>query len=89
VLALSEKRAPELVAIEVGAVVAARRLHVRIGRALATLMHRRGTGSGMPYRTLWDLLEIRRDCVQADLITEETPVLAWERWLRQKVIHRG
>lgn len=79
---------PRVTFVEVGAVTQATRLHPRLGRLVAALARRWGRAESDPYRIPWARVVPTGDDVTVGLLAEETPALAWERWLRAHVIGR-
>jgi hypothetical protein len=79
---------PRVASVEVGVVTQASRLHPRLGRWAARLAKRWGKAAGDPYRIPWAQITMTGVNVTAGVEAEETPALAWERWLRAKVVGR-
>jgi hypothetical protein len=52
------------------------------------LARRWGIGRGEPFRIPWSQVRDIGIDVEVDLDVEQTPVLAWERWLSKHVIGR-
>src|SRR4051794_14511699 len=88
VIELRDGQPPRLAYIEVGTVVLARRLHPRLGRWAAALGRRWGLNQGQPYRIPWSLTRDIGIDVELDVKAGETPILDWERWLREHVVER-
>ena len=79
---------PRVTFIEVGAVTQATRLHPRLGRWVAALARKWGRATSDPYRVPWAQVVPTGNDVTVGVVAEETPALAWERWLRARVIGR-
>jgi hypothetical protein len=79
---------PRITAIEVGSVVQARRIGPRIARWVERLSERFGRMRPNPYRIAWSALEPGPHDYRVDAIAAELPQLAWEHWLRERVIRR-
>jgi hypothetical protein len=60
----------------------------RLAQWLAALARRWGIGRGEPFRIPWSQVRDIGIDVEVDLDVEQTPVLAWERWLSKHVIGR-
>ncbi len=88
VLEVERGRPPRVVAIEVGAVTLARRLHPALARWVVAWTRRLGVGSGEPLRV--PVGKIRKEDInlKADVDVRQTPAFAWERWLRDHVVGR-
>jgi sporulation protein YlmC with PRC-barrel domain len=79
---------PRITHIEVGAITQYRRIGARIARLVAALARRWGREHPDPYRIPWAQVVPTGIDVTVDVEAEETPALAWERWLRARVIGR-
>jgi hypothetical protein len=78
-----------VVALEVGALTLARRLHPRLGAWLAR--RRRQTGPAAPgaFRIPWATIRrIERNEIRLDLDATATPLWSLERWLAERIIAR-
>jgi hypothetical protein len=80
---------PRLIAIETGAVVMGRRLSRRLGRLIGRLWTRiGGPRYGKPFRIAWsDVTDVGTD-IHVSVALEETPLHAWQDWLRRHVVGR-
>jgi sporulation protein YlmC with PRC-barrel domain len=74
--------------IEVGAMTLGRRLHPRLERWAAAIERRLGVGKGKPFRIPYEKVRATGIDVDVDIDVERTPILAWQRWLREKIIRR-
>jgi hypothetical protein len=88
VMLIEENKRPRIAFIEVGAVTQARRLHPRLAKWIARLSKRFGIDRSDPFRIPWSKIIVSGIDVTAGVDAEETPALAWEKWLRRKVIGR-
>jgi hypothetical protein len=88
VMTLQNGQQPEITHIEIGAVTLANRLHPRFGRWVASRVKRFGVTSHDPYRVPWSKVVVSGVTVTVGVDGEKTDALAWERWLRRKVIGR-
>lgn len=88
VMELEQGVRPRVAFIEVGGVVQARRLHPRLASLVARLSKRFGVDSSDPCRFPWSQVVVSGIDVTVNVDAEETPALAWEKWLRRKVIGR-
>ena len=86
VVELRNDAPPRLVGLEVGGPTLGRRLHPRLGRWAAALGRRLGIGAGEPYRIPWEKVRDVGIDIDVDLDADETPVLAWEHWLREHIV---
>lgn len=74
--------------IEVGAMTLGRRLHPRLATWAAGLERWLGVGKGKPYRIPYEKVRDIGLDVDVGLDVERTPILAWQRWVREKIIKR-
>ncbi len=88
VLEWREDQPPRLAYIEVGAMTLGRRLHPRLERWAAAIERRLGVGKGEPYRIPFAKVRSIGLNIGVDLDVRETPVLAWQRWVRNHIIRR-
>jgi sporulation protein YlmC with PRC-barrel domain len=88
VMELRDGQPPRLAYIEVGMPVLARRLHPRLQRWVTALENKWGAKHSEPFRIPWSKVRDVGIDVDVDIDAEETPALAWEQWLREKVIKR-
>ena len=88
VIELCEDRPPRVVYIETGASVLAHRLHRRLGQWVEKLGERWGVRRGRPFRIEWAKVRDVGIDVDVDLDAEGTPLLAWEKWLKEKIVSR-
>jgi hypothetical protein len=79
---------PEVAAIEVGLAALLRRFGRRVAEAAARWERRLGVGSGEPLRVEAERITHVGKDVEVELEGGRTNALAWERWLRKKVIGR-
>jgi len=87
ILRVEDGAPPRVVAIELGAAVAAHRLHRRLGRWLDAAVRRRRWPIGRT-RIPWSrVIGVDVD-VRVDVDGDRTRVRALERWLRARVIAR-
>ncbi|MFE1746133.1 hypothetical protein [Coleofasciculus sp. H7-2] len=88
VMELRDGEPPRLAYIEVGATVLARRLHPRLERWVAAILNKWGAKHSQPFRIpLSKVRDVGID-VEVDLEAEATPALAYEQWLRDRIIGR-
>ncbi len=77
---------PEVAAIEVGIAALLRRFGRSVSDAAARWERRLGVGSGEPLRVEAErIAHIGKD-VEVDLEGGRTNALAWERWLRKRIV---
>ena len=88
VLELRAGKPPRVAALEVGPPALARRLHPALGRAWAGLERLLGAGDGEPHRIPFPrITAIERD-LRVDVRAASSPALAWERWLRRRLVDK-
>jgi hypothetical protein len=78
--------APRVARIECGFPVLARRIHPRIAQWVRALGERFGVRRGRTYRISWSRVKSIKIEIKLDLDADKTPALAWERWLRERVV---
>jgi hypothetical protein len=83
---LREGQPPRLLYIEQGGPVPWRRVRPRLGEWAERLGARWSVRGGQAYRIPWDKVREVGINVKIDVDADETPALAWERWLRDRVI---
>jgi sporulation protein YlmC with PRC-barrel domain len=87
-LHLSPGKPPRVASLVIGGGTAARRLHPRFAAWLLRWRHRWGPTDDKPLEVPWSqVLKIGID-VKVDLDAEGTPALAWEHWVRDRLIGR-
>jgi hypothetical protein len=79
---------PRVAWIECGGPVAWRRLHPRFGRWAAAVRRRLGPRQVEPARFPWSAVASHEPEVHVRVDAARTPAMAWELWLREKVVHR-
>jgi hypothetical protein len=88
IVELRDGQRPQVTYIEVGGTTLAYRLGDRLARWAMAWRRRWANGSPLSYRIPWSkVAEVGLD-IDLALDGEETPALAWERWLRDHVIGR-
>ena len=78
---------PRVAAIEVGASTLVNRAGTSLGRAFSAFMKRfrlRSDRAQVP----WSKIRVGLNQIHADIDCEDTPALAFELWLRKKVVGR-
>ncbi len=88
IVELREGQPPRLAYLEVGLPVLARRLHPRLEPWIAAIENKWGAKHSEPFRIPWSKVKDIGIDVDVEIDAEETPILAWEKWLREKVIKR-
>lgn len=87
VLELRDGAPPRVAYIEVGPITLLRRFSERLARWYARYDARFGAGRGTPYRIPWSRCRIDHDrpVVTLDFDAGTTPMLAVERWVRDRI----
>lgn len=88
VVVLRKGRAPRVIALELGMVTLAHRLHRRLGDWVARLERRMGITKSEPVRILFEHVVKTGIDVKVDIDGRRTGALKWEDWLRKNVIGR-
>jgi sporulation protein YlmC with PRC-barrel domain len=88
VVELREGKPPRLAYLEVGLPVLARRLHPRLEHWITAIENKWGAKHSEPVRIPWSKVQDIGIDVDVNVEAEETAILAWEKWLREKVIKR-
>jgi hypothetical protein len=88
VVVLRKGRAPRVVALELGMVTLAHRIHRGLGDWLERLERRLGITKSEPVRILFEHLVETGIDVKVDIDGKRTGALKWEDWLRKNVIDR-
>ena len=87
VLELRDGQPPRVLAIEMGFVVLARRLHPRLGDWFLRLRRRVTVRKKPCYSVPWSQVkEVNPFCIQLNVEAAGTPAFDWECWLRDHVI---
>jgi hypothetical protein len=80
---------PRVVALEVGALTLARRLHPRLARWLMRWGGRLGPAAPHAFRIPWSQVRaLSRKEIRVDIDAAATPLWSLERWLAERVIAR-
>lgn len=74
--------------LEVGPITAARRINRRLGDWVARWDRRFGEGRGTPIRIPITRVTMQEPSLQLDLSADQTPIMAFEDWLRRTVVRR-
>jgi sporulation protein YlmC with PRC-barrel domain len=88
VIQLRSGQPPRLAYIELGVPTLARRLHPRLERWAVALAGKWGARHNQPCRIPWAKVRDVGIDVDVDVDAEAMPVLAWEQWLRDRLIGR-
>lgn len=87
VLEIRDGQPPRILAIEMGFVVLARRLHPRLADWSLRLGRRLGVRKTACYSVAWSqVTDVTEFCVKLDVKADETPAFDWECWLRDHII---
>jgi hypothetical protein len=74
--------------IEVGPITLARRVNRRFGDWVARWDRRFGEGRGAPIRIPITRIALDEPSLRVDLAADETPIMAFEHWLRRTIVRR-
>lgn len=88
VLVLRKDKPPRLAYIETGMSTLMYRLSARLGKFVERAGQRWGMRKGKPYRLVWTKVRHVGIDVEVDVDADETPVMAWEKWLAKNVVGR-
>lgn len=88
VLELRDGEPPRVRYVEVGPITLARRLNRRLGEWVARLDARLGTGRGVPIRIPISRVTLDAPSLRLDIDADNTPIMAFERWLRRAIVKR-
>jgi hypothetical protein len=88
ILTVVEGHQPRVACIEIGVTVASGRVSRRIGMWVRALARRWGLRRGRPTRVPWSRVKKVAIETELDLLADQTPALAWENWLRERVVRR-
>src|SRR5438309_84466 len=84
---LRDGEPPVIVALELGFVTIARRVHRRLESVVEAMHQRWSVRRSARYHVPWsDVMEVNLHHVRIDVRVEETVAFDWERWLRRHVI---
>jgi sporulation protein YlmC with PRC-barrel domain len=88
VLAFADAEPPRVASLESGIAVASERVSRLIGRCVRAMGRRWGLREGKPLEIPWE--DVARVGIETvlDLDADDTVALAWEHWLREKVVSR-
>ena len=86
VVELVEGQPPRLAYLETGVTTLAHRVHPRCARWVAAIASKWGAKHTEPFRIAWSQVRNIGIDVEVDLDAEQTPALAYEVWLRDRVI---
>jgi len=86
IVEVRDGKPPRLAFVEVGGVTLARRLHPRLARYVARWKRMWDKRSEEAYRIPWAKVRDIGIDVELDVDAEETPALAWEKWLGKNII---
>jgi hypothetical protein len=81
-----EGKQPRVVELQGGIVVLGERLGERIGRWVRLMSMKWGLKRGEKTRVKWQEIRWIQSEIKVDMDGDQTPALAWENWLGEKVI---
>ncbi|BAY24551.1 hypothetical protein NIES2100_43460 [Calothrix sp. NIES-2100] len=88
VMELREGEPPRVAYIEVGVTTLANRINPRLARWVAAIASKWGAKQSEPLRIPWTKVRDVGIDVEVDEEAEATPALAYEKWLRDRIIKR-
>ncbi|BAY10657.1 hypothetical protein [Calothrix sp. NIES-2098] len=88
VMELQAGKQPRLAYIEVGVTTLANRINPRLARWVAAIANKWGAKQAEPFRIPWSKVRDVGIDVEVDMEAEATPALAYEKWLRDRIIKR-
>lgn len=88
ILEVRDGAPPRVVAIEVSPITLLARFNRRLANWYAKRDARLGPGRGTPYRIPWKDVQRSKLSVEISAAVDDTPINAFEDWLRAKIIDR-
>ncbi|NEU73130.1 hypothetical protein PI95_011295 [Hassallia byssoidea VB512170] len=88
VMELRDREPPRLAYIEVGVTTLARRINPRLAGWVAAIARTWGAKQSEPFRIPWSKVRDVGIDVEVDVDAQETPALAYEKWLSDRIITR-
>ena len=88
VFVLRRGRAPRVIALELGMVTLASRVHRRLGQWVSRVEHKLSIAKSEPVRILFEHVVETGIDVKVDIDGKRTGALKWEDWLRTNLIGR-
>jgi len=86
VVELRREKPPRVAALVIGGGTAAERVHRGWGRWLLRWRRRWGPREDEPFEIPWSKVRKIGVDLKVDLEAERTPALAWEHWVRERII---
>lgn len=86
VMELRDGEPPRLAYIEVGVTTLAGRLNPRLASWVAAMASKWGAKQSEPFRIPWSKVRDVGIDVEVDVEAQETPALAYEKWLSDRII---
>lgn len=88
IVELRDRQPPKLTYLETGATTLAHRLYPRLANWVSSIEKKWGAKHNQPLRIPWAKVKDVGIDVDVDLEAEQTSALAYEIWLREKIIKR-
>ena len=88
VMELRDGEPPKLAYIEVGVTTLAKRINPRLAGWVAAIARTWGAKQSEPFRIPWSKVRDIGIDVEVDIEAQETPALAYEKWLSDRIITR-
>lgn len=88
IIELRDGQPPRLAYIEVGMTTLARRIHPRLAHWVGAIAQKWGAKQSQPWKIPWSKVRDVGIDVDIDVEAEETPALAYEKWLRDRIIKK-
>jgi len=88
IMELRDGEPPRLAYIEVGVTTLAKRINPRLAGWVAAIARTWGARQSEPFRIPWSKVRDVGIDVEVDVDAQETPALAYEKWLSDRIITR-
>jgi hypothetical protein len=86
VLEIRDDKPPRVAYVEISPITLLARFNRRLANWYARFDRRFGPGRGAPFRIAWSRITRSGPTLQTDLNVESTPIMAFEDWLRDRVV---
>lgn len=86
ILEIRDDKPPRVAYVEISPITLLARFNRRFANWYARFDRRFGPGRGAPFRIAWSRIIRSGPTLQTDLNVESTPIMAFEDWLRERVV---